>query len=184
MKIAICDDVEPIRDYLKGLLDETKESHEITLFADGKSLLETDVMRYDAIFLDIEMAGINGVKVAEQIRHEQEKACRDIWGGMPLIIFVTGYKEYMGRAFSVHAFDYLLKPVSDEKFQTCYSRAKKFIDGSCDKKPVKRSHRRRRIRHLYPDRRGGKRENAAKQNEIDFDIFHSCPPQALVQKYI
>ncbi len=122
MKIAICDDVEPIRDYLKGLLDETKESHEITLFADGKSLLETDVMRYDAIFLDIEMAGINGVKVAEQIRHEQEKACRDIWGGMPLIIFVTGYKEHMPEAFDVHAFAYLLKPFEKPAFDKIYEQ--------------------------------------------------------------
>ncbi len=122
MKIAICDDEESVRDYLKRLFDETREKHEIALFSDGKSLLKTEVMEYDVILLDIEMDGMNGIKIAEQIRSMQEQACRDIWGGLPLIIFVTGYKEHMQDAFGVHAFAYLLKPFEKAAFYKIYEQ--------------------------------------------------------------
>lgn len=122
MKIAICDDEEPVRDYLKRLFDETKEKHEIALFSDGKSLLKTEVTEYDAILLDIEMDGMNGIKIAEQIRSMQKQACKDIWGDLPLIVFVTGYKEHMQDAFGVHAFAYLLKPFEKAAFYKIYEQ--------------------------------------------------------------
>ncbi len=62
------------------------------------------------------------MKIAEQIRGRQEKECRDIWGGLPLIIFVTGHNEHMQDAFGVHAFAYLLKPFEKAEFYKVYEQ--------------------------------------------------------------
>ncbi len=57
------------------------------------------------IFLDIQMPGLNGFQVLEQLIAE------DI--PLPLIIFVTAFEHYAIKAFEVHAIDYLLKPTDE-----------------------------------------------------------------------
>lgn len=136
MRIAICDDDHNAIDFLKTKIELQSNKDDVITFADSVEMTPDRMREFDLIFLDIDMPGIDGMELVNQLRVKQEDISVAPFGSLPLIIFVTGYKEYMGRAFSVHAFDYLLKPVSDEKFQTCYSRAKKFVDGSCDKKPV------------------------------------------------
>lgn len=136
MKIAICDDDNNAIDFLKTKIELQRNKDNITTFANSDEMT-SDIMReFDLIFLDIGMPGIDGMELANLLRTRQEDISVSTFGSLPLLIFVTGHKEYMGQAFSVHAFDYLLKPVSDEKFQTSYSRAKKFIEGICDKNAV------------------------------------------------
>ena len=53
----------------------------------------------DAVFLDIEMPGLNGFDMLAQLRQQ------------PLIVFATAYDEYAIRAFDTNAIDYLLKPI-------------------------------------------------------------------------
>jgi two-component system LytT family response regulator len=65
----------------------------------------------DLIFLDVQMPGLNGLQVLEQIEH------------MPAIIFSTAYDEYAIRAFEVNAVDYLLKPFDRQRFATAVQRA-------------------------------------------------------------
>ena len=60
-------------------------------------------------FLDIEMRGINGIELAKQMKKVNPKVN---------IIFTTGYSEYAGEAFSVHASGYVMKPVTAEKIRT------------------------------------------------------------------
>ena len=71
-------------------------------------------------FLDIELApsgsGLDGMALARKIR---ERAT----GTQPVIIFVTGYERYVFDAFDVGAFQYLLKPVNEEKFAQVFARA-------------------------------------------------------------
>ena len=63
---------------------------------------------YDLVFLDILMEGISGIEVARKIR-ETDSEC--------LLIFISSSKEYALQGFEVRAFDYLLKPLSEERFQ-------------------------------------------------------------------
>ena len=72
------------------------------------------------LFLDIELAtdrsGLDGMALARKIR---ERAT----GTQPVIIFVTGYERYVFDAFDMGAFQYLLKPVNEEKFAQVFVRA-------------------------------------------------------------
>jgi two-component system LytT family response regulator len=68
----------------------------------------------DLIFLDIQMAEVNGFQVLEQIDTEK----------MPAIIFVTAFEQYAINAFEVNALDYLLKPVEESRFKKAVKQAK------------------------------------------------------------
>lgn len=66
---------------------------------------------FDLLFLDIEMAGMNGIQLARKIRAENETV---------QLCFITGYPDYMNQGYDVNALHYLLKPVSVEKlFEVC-----------------------------------------------------------------
>ncbi len=67
----------------------------------------------DIIFLDIQMPGMSGFDVVSKLQQEN----------MPLIVFVTAYDEYAIQAFDVHAIDYLLKPIEDNRLADALERA-------------------------------------------------------------
>lgn len=85
----------------------------------GESALEA--IRYhkpDLIFLDIHMPGMSGFEVLQNL----PKDCT------ALLIFLTAYDRYALKAFEVHAFDYLLKPIDDERFSETVGRARRLLD--------------------------------------------------------
>jgi two-component system LytT family response regulator len=73
----------------------------------------------DAVFMDIEMPGMDGIELATRML--------DLQPGIS-VIFVTAYNEYAVEAFRLNALDYLLKPVSSERLIETISRL--------DKQPV------------------------------------------------
>ena len=102
IRIAVCDDQEIVCENVrKMILHEEEYRYEVDLFRSGKELLEAG-RKYDILFLDIDMEGIDGIETARKIRLKDKKV---------KIVYVTAYSEYAGKAFSVHAFGYLLKPV-------------------------------------------------------------------------
>ena len=119
IKIAICDDEAPTRAYLASLIRAQSCPCEIVEYASAGDCL-ADHREIDLLFLDIELApfgsGLDGMALARKIR---ERATRT----QPVIIFVTGYERYVFDAFDVGAFQYLLKPVDEEKFAQVFSRA-------------------------------------------------------------
>ena len=117
IKIAICDDEANIRAYLSSLIQAQDCPCEIVEYASAGDCL-TDHRGIDLLFLDIELnaAGLDGMALARQIREGNSAA-------QPVIIFVTGYERYVFDAFDVGAFQYLLKPVDEEKFAQVFARA-------------------------------------------------------------
>lgn len=71
----------------------------------------------DLLFLDIQMPGMDGFDVLREVAADQR----------PLTIFVTGYDKYAIPAFEANALDYLLKPFSDERFESALERARNHI---------------------------------------------------------
>ena len=128
IKIAICDDEANIRAYLSSLIGAQSCPCEIVEYASAGDCL-ADHREIDLLFLDIELApsGLDGMALARKIR---ERAT----GTQPVIIFVTGYERYVFDAFDVGAFQYLLKPVDEEKFVQVFSRAVAQI-GTAKEKP-------------------------------------------------
>ena len=119
IKIAICDDEANIRAYLTSLIRAQSCQCEIVEYASAGDCL-ADTQEIDLLFLDIELApsgsGLDGMTLAQKIRAQATET-------QPVIIFVTGYERYVFDAFDVGAFQYLLKPVNEEKFAQVFARA-------------------------------------------------------------
>lgn len=117
MKIAICDDETNTRAYLISLVQARQCPCEIVEYASANDYL-ADAQDTDLLFLDIELAPDqpDGMALAREIRSRSA-------GPLPVIIFVTGYERYVFDAFDVGAFQYLLKPVDEEKFAQVFARA-------------------------------------------------------------
>ena len=73
--------------------------------------------RPDILFLDIQMPEVDGFSVLQQAGAD----------AVPAVVFVTAFDRYALKAFEVHALDYLLKPIGDERFAEALSRAKKRV---------------------------------------------------------
>ena len=119
IKIAVCDDEKNIRSYLVSLIKKQGGECSITEYASADEYL-SDGKEHDIIFLDIEMggsgAGMDGMGLARHIRGMEAQK-------QPIIIFVTGYEKYVYDAFDVGAFQYLVKPVDEQKFAEVFGRA-------------------------------------------------------------
>ena len=102
-KIAICDDEQPIREYLKSLTEKCIPDSQVRLFGSGEALLR-DQTSFDVILLDVSLRGedgnqtLNGMETARKIRETSNA----------MIIFVTAFKEYVFEGYDVGAFHYLL----------------------------------------------------------------------------
>ena len=117
MRISICDDEAPTRAYLTSLIRAQDCPCEVVEYASASDCL-ADHRGIDLLFLDIELnaTGPDGMALARQIREQSAVT-------QPVIIFVTGYERYVFDAFDVGAFQYLLKPVDEEKFAQVFARA-------------------------------------------------------------
>lgn len=111
--IAICDDSKQERQILAALFKRYQELHatplQIHIFQNGFSLLDAidQGKRFDITILDILMPGENGIEIARNIRAP---------GTDTEIIFLTSSPEYAVDSYEVKAQNYLLKPVTEEKF--------------------------------------------------------------------
>ncbi|MDE6893435.1 MAG: LytTR family DNA-binding domain-containing protein [Lachnospiraceae bacterium] len=108
LQIAVCEDEKAMGSYLKQLIDKRlagRKEYQIEVFEAGWQLLESD-KKFDIFFLDIDLKDMSGIDMARKLRETSGA----------VIIFVTALKEYVFDAFDVQAFQYLLKPVNEEKF--------------------------------------------------------------------
>lgn len=119
IKIAVCDDEKNIRSYLVTLIKKQGRECSIMEYATTDAYL-SDGREQDLVFLDIEMGGsgtdMDGMGLARYIRGMEAQK-------QPIIIFVTGYEKYVYDAFDVGAFQYLVKPVDEQKFAEVFGRA-------------------------------------------------------------
>ena len=103
MKALIVDDEELALIHFKHMLERTNFFQSITAFQDPAEVLEYSAIQdVDAVFLDIDMPGMNGIELAEAIQSMNERI---------QVVFITAYNEFAIKAFELNAVDYLLKPV-------------------------------------------------------------------------
>jgi two-component system, LytTR family, response regulator len=82
----------------------------------------------DLLFLDVQMPGKSGFDLIEEIR-----------GDMPRVIFTTAYDEFALRAFEVNALDYLMKPITPDRFAAALSRVREEPVGPANQSPLRSS---------------------------------------------
>ena len=105
-KIAICDDenlfTEELKELISGYMMEKGLVFEIDIYGSGEALIELgiEVIKYTAVFLDINMEKIDGIKAAEKIR----EVSREVF-----IVFVTAFVNYSLEGYRLDVVRYLLK---------------------------------------------------------------------------
>ena len=104
-KAILIDDEQLGRQLIKSMLQPYEQVQVIAECADGfdgfKAIQE---LKPDLIFLDIQMPRLNGFEMLELLDEQ------------PSVIFTTAFDEYALKAFETHAIDYLLKPVTKDRF--------------------------------------------------------------------
>jgi two-component system LytT family response regulator len=114
IRTLVVDDEQLARRGLKTLVDRHPECTVVGVCADGReAIARISDLKPDLVLLDIQMPEITGFDVLERLPP----------GAVPVVIFVTAYDEYAVRAFEVHALDYVLKPVSQERLREALDRA-------------------------------------------------------------
>lgn len=111
MRILICDDNPLMIEQLHKLINCYFEHIHvkrpiIDCFTDGCSLL-ADTGEKDILFLDIEMPGMNGIYVGNELKKKNKNV---------IIFVVTSYSEYLDDAMRFHVFRYLSKPIDRQRF--------------------------------------------------------------------
>ena len=104
-KIAVCDDEKNILEQTGKLIREWNPEVEVKYFFSGEELVK-NYEPYEAVFLDIDMPGMNGIETGKAIRRMDKET---------KIVYLTAYRDYVAGAFDVHAFQYLLKPDNQKK---------------------------------------------------------------------
>ena len=121
MRTLIVDDEPLARRGVVLRLEKYSDVEIVGECGDGSSAVEKIFeLSPDVVFLDVQMPGIDGFEVLRTLPREN----------LPGVIFLTAYEQHALRAFEVHALDYLLKPVDDERFADAVNRARKLVDST------------------------------------------------------
>jgi two-component system, LytTR family, response regulator len=129
LRVLVVDDEAPARRKLLRLLRD-ESGVEVVGEADNaeSAIAAIERQRPDLVFVDVQMPGADGFDVVRAISADG----RGRAANAPRFVFVTAHDHYAVRAFEVHAFDYLLKPVGEERFREVLRRALEQYKGGGD----------------------------------------------------
>jgi two-component system LytT family response regulator len=115
MRVLIVDD-EPLA--RRGVRNRLKPYSDIEVVAEcgtgGAAITAIRRQSPNLVFLDIQLPDISGFEVLRSLEPNE----------IPAVIFLTAYDRYALEAFSVHALDYLLKPIEDARFRSALEHAR------------------------------------------------------------
>jgi two-component system LytT family response regulator len=115
IRALIVDDEPLARDGMRLLLRTMADVDVVGEAGDGAAAVRAiGTLRPDVVLLDVQMPGLSGFDVVAEASADH----------LPLVVFVTAYDEYALRAFEVHAFDYLLKPVNGARLADAMARVR------------------------------------------------------------
>lgn len=112
IKCVIVDDEELARQLLVEYLDDHDNIEVVAECSGGRDAIKKiDEFNADLVLLDVQMPGIDGFDVLENIKTD------------PFVIFCTAYDKYAIKAFDKNAIDYILKPLDKKRFDRAIDRA-------------------------------------------------------------
>lgn len=116
MRVLIVDDEVLARQRVRRLLQSEADVEVVGEAGSGREAV--DLIRSltpDLVCLDVQMPELDGFGVLRELNGEPR----------PMVLFITAYDEHAQRAFDVHAVDYVLKPLDEERFRAAFDRARK-----------------------------------------------------------
>jgi two-component system LytT family response regulator len=129
IRALIVDDEDLARRGLRSLLRRADDVQIVGECRNGREAIAAIAhSEPDLVFLDIQMPGKTGFDVIADIDE----------GKCPFVIFVTAFDKFALQAFDVHALDYLLKPVNEERFFAALSRARVALSSARDHQLIHR----------------------------------------------
>ncbi len=112
LKVLIVDDEPLAREGIKLMLGGDSLVMEARNGREAVAKIREE--KPDLVLLDVQMPRMDGFGVVEAVGADK----------MPAVIFITAHDQYAVRAFEISAVDYLLKPVTEERFRTAFARAR------------------------------------------------------------
>lgn len=114
LRTIVVDDESLARRLMLSCLKDLPEIDVIAECANGREAVEAVLeLEPDLMFLDISMPVLNGFGVIKKIQPEL----------LPMVIFCTAFERYALDAFEVHAVDYIVKPLDEQRLQLAVKRA-------------------------------------------------------------
>ncbi len=128
LRAGIIDDTEScIRDieqHLERYCAEHGLKKSVMSYASSLSFLDDYQCDLDVLFIDVQMPYMDGMELAEKIRKKDPQV---------FIVFVTNYAQYAIRGYTVHAFDYMIKPVLYGNFEIMMDKLMQLYHAQHDK---------------------------------------------------
>ena len=120
IRVCFADDDAGMRLMMRKLLEKSGDFEIVGEAEDGEALLQLALKEHpQLVMLDVEMPRLTGVECAKILQDTDPKI---------MLIFMTAHETYMADAFSVYAFDYLLKPFKTERALQTLERVKQVMD--------------------------------------------------------
>ncbi len=120
-RIAVCDNdekiVNEISETLYKIAQRNKANIHVFTYTNGKEMLDSHI-RFNLIFTDVKLKGINGINLAKRIRKNDAKV---------QIVYVTEHLDYLKEAYKIHAFDYIQKPFTPDDIRREFIDYLKFV---------------------------------------------------------
>ncbi|MFQ3264998.1 MAG: two-component system LytT family response regulator [Colwellia sp.] len=114
LRTIIVDDEPLALNLLRAKLNKIPEIEIVAECKNGREAIQSTMdLAPDLMFLDIQMPGIDGFGVIKKLQS-------DI---VPMVVFTTAFEQYALDAFDVHAVDYILKPIDEDRIQRAIQRA-------------------------------------------------------------
>lgn len=119
IKIIIAEDDDYCRRYIKDMLAEHADFEIIGEAVNGLELIElTTKLKPHAIIVDVEMPDLDGMTAVKTLAGNHE---------FPVVVFITGHADFAVEAFEISSCDYILKPYTEDRFQTAMERVRNAI---------------------------------------------------------
>jgi DNA-binding LytR/AlgR family response regulator len=121
IRVLLVDDEDLARQSLRAALERYADLEIVGEATNGLDALnQIEELRPDAVFLDIEMPGMNGLDVVRNLAHP------------PRVIFATAYDQYAVAAFEANAVDYILKPLDPARLHRAVGRLRESVSAAPD----------------------------------------------------
>ena len=116
LRIVVVDDEPLALEILDGYLKRIDNVHSVSLFTNTREALRfLQDQPVDVLFLDIEMPEMTGIEFLKELTDP------------PLTIFTTAYRDYAFEGYEMGVIDFLLKPISFNRFKHAIEKIKEFL---------------------------------------------------------